>query len=514
MTPLNGHVAAAPSVEATATSLAAVLARFDWDQHLALDPQQRDVMHASVGTVTRVVQSGRRVYGLTTGFGPNASYEGSSSSSEQGLGLISHLCAGQGAPLSPDTTRLMIGLRLAGMARGYSGVSPGCWDDLAAAWNLGFTPVVPSLGSVSASGDLIPLAHAALALAGRGEAWQRQETGWCRVPAASALADIGLVARGWQAREALAFVNGTTASLAQALRNHWRIMTLCRAAACMTGVLVELLASSTEPYLVEVAMARNSRGQQTAANWIRSEVGVERRGGTGRCLQEPYSLRCAPQVIGAVLDQLAAQGELLLAEAAGCSDNPIVTVDDVIHAGNFHAASTGLCSDAHMTLVHQIAFLAERQLALALDPSSNGGRPPLLTPRPGPGSGLAGVQLAATSMVARIRQLASPATLTALPTNLNNQDIVPNALNGAIVVDQLVDLADLVLGSLALAVVQLSHLDGVRHPEDTLWSELQELSPPLAHDRPMHEEVRAASLALYRHSDAQLRTRRKEGIHD
>ncbi len=503
MTPLNGHFASAPAAQC-ASSLVALLDRYDWGRTLQLDEDQRRIMRCGEHSLKRVVASGRQVYGVTTGFGPNARYTSNSSSADQGLGLISHLAAGQGPPLPPDTTRLMIGLRLAGMARGHSGVSPESWDGLARAWNLGYTPVVPSLGSVSASGDLIPLAHAALSLAGSGEAWQRT-SGWARVPAHVALEELGLQRWRWHAREALAFVNGTTASLAQTIRNHCRILTMARAACALTGRLVEVLGSSTEPYLHAVAVARNSRGQGTAAAWIRAELSASHVGGTGRCLQEPYSLRCAPQVIGAVIDHLAGQGELLLAEAGGCSDNPIVTIDDVIHAGNFHAANAGLCSDAQATLVHQLAYLAERQLALILDPVSNGGRPPLLTPVPGPGSGLAGVQLAATSMVARIRQLAYPSTLTALPTNLNNQDIVPNALNGATVVAELLDLAELVLGSLALAVVQLNHLDGIG-PTPGLWSDLHDISAPLVDDRPLHEEVRAVSQLLSEHMAALVRS--------
>jgi histidine ammonia-lyase len=154
--------------------------------------------------------------------------------------------------------------------------------------------------------------------------------------------------------------------------------------------------------------------------------------------------------------------------------------------------------------VHQIAYLAERQLALILNPVSNGGRPPLLTPTPGPCSGLAGVQIAASSLVSRMRQLAYPSSLTSLPTNLNNQDIVPNALSGATVVAELADLAETVVGSLALAATQLGHLDGVAHPAGSLLAELADVVPSITVDRPLHGEVRDCWAFARRHAHFRL----------
>jgi histidine ammonia-lyase len=237
-----------------------------------------------------------------------------------------------------------------------------------------------------------------------------------------------------------------------------------------------------------------------AAAWIQQELSGTVRN-PARPLQEPYSLRCAPQVIGAVLDQSTGHEELLWREATGLSDNPVVVEGRVFHGGNFHAAPVGLCSDGQALLVHQLAFLVERQLALLLDPVTNCGLPMMLTPTPGTQSGLAGVQMAATSFVARIRQLASPCTITAIPSNLGNQDLVPMALNGANSVAEALDLAWLVMGSMAVAVTQWMYLrdesagpDGDRQSgkgqaSAGLWTTLRQGFVFLQKDRPLASDV-------------------------
>jgi len=169
-----------------------------------------------------------------------------------------------------------------------------------------------------------------------------------------------------------------------------------------------------------------------------------------------------------------------------------------LHGGNFHALPVGLCSDQIGLCAHQVAFLAERQIALLCDPVWNGGAPPMLTPTPGRGSGVAGVQLSATSFVSRIRQLAYPASLTPLPTNGGNQDHVPMSLNGANAVSESLDLGWLVLGSLALVLTQWTAVTARDNDPRGIWAELTEVSPPLDQDRPLAAEVRAARDALAR----------------
>lgn len=467
---------------------------------LALSDTDAARMNASADRLAEALAADAPVYGLTSGFGPLARFPAGVDDNAQGLNLVHHLAAGQGPPLDVATTRLTLGLRLAGMKRGYSGITPASWSALAEVFNAGFTPVVPAKGSVSASGDLLPLAHAALAFAGHGHAWRVTDGEPVVVPAAEELTRLGLRPVRWGARDALAFVNGSSASLAAALRNHVALVRSSWAAAVLTGRLVDVFGASTEPYADDVVDARGGfPGHARAVEWIRTQLSDETPAAKARALQEPYSLRCAPQVIGSVLDQLWSGEELLVREAEACSDNPVISATAVLHAGNFHAVNTGLVSDQHAVLAHQLAFLAERQLALVVEPASNGGLPALLASTPGATSGLAGVQIAASAMVSEVRQKALPATTTALPTNLSNQDIVPMSLVGALRTAEQVELVELVVASLGLAAAQAQHALGLR-PVTGLWAEVLAASPRLAADRPLSTEVHRVRDLLGRHA--------------
>ncbi|GLF97030.1 aromatic amino acid ammonia-lyase [Streptomyces yaizuensis] len=520
----------------------ALLERSGFGARLEPDPAQSRALAEGRAALEDLPRE-RSVYGVTHGFGPLVDHRADAAPGPQGIGLVHHLAVGQGEPLSPEVTRTMVWLRLRGMLLGHSAVSPEIWTALAQQWNAGFTPVVPREGSLSASGDLVPLAHAALAAAappgdraerppgapgtepGAGadvpvpgdspfirasgaRAWRRGAQGWEQMPAGAALAAHGLAPVHWEARSALAFVNGSSACLASALHNHRELTALARAAAGTTARLASLLGASAEAYDDALSRVRNQPGQRTAARWIRA--GLTARplpdgpgGGPARPLQERYSLRCAPQIVGAVLDQLEAQGAVLLDEAAGCSDNPVFVDGRLLHGGNFHAAPVALVCDSHGSSLHQLAFLLERQLALVVDPAVNGGLPPLLAPRPGAGSGLAGVQIAASSHLARIRQLAHPASLTALPTNLHNQDHVPMALNGANAVSDMLSRAWWILGSLLVALNQAGHLlapgTGGQEPRPGLWGLLAHRFPALDRDRPLAAEVVSAAALGRRH---------------
>nr|MDT0661756.1 aromatic amino acid ammonia-lyase [Micromonospora sp. DSM 115978] len=450
-------------------------------------------MQASAAVLAKVLAEDSPVYGITHGFGPLVAFTAADNAVEQGSGLIAHLGSAQGRPLSPEACRLVVWLRLNSMRKGYSAVSPEFWQVLANLWNAGFTPAIPRDGTVSASGDLQPLAHAALAHAGSGEAWVRGDDGrWDTRPSGQALAALDAEPIVWPAREALAFVNGTSVSLAVTILNHRSVLRLTRAVALLTARIARLLGSNPEAYHHGIGQARGQVGQLTVARWIREDLPAGMERDPRRPLQEPYSLRCAPQVLGAVLDQLNFLEEVLVREATGCTDNPICFEGELLHGGNFHAMPVGLASDQIGLCLQQVAFLAERQLALLCDSGYNGGMPPMLTPRPGAGSGLAGVQLSATSFVSRIRQLAYPASLTALPTNGGNQDHVPMALNGANSVAEATDLAWLVVGSLAVAATQRAAIGGAPADAAGLWADLAELSPPLERDRPLAAEVRGA----------------------
>nr|WP_255360278.1 aromatic amino acid ammonia-lyase [Nocardia sp. BMG51109] len=471
------------------------------------DDTARERMKRSFEVLSAEIDAQAPIYGVSRGFGPLAEFDADPDAGRHGLGLIDHLSAGQGEDLDIETTRLMLELRLSGMTRGYSGIDPERWEEIAEVLRAGFLPVVPATGSVSASGDLIPLAHAASAMSGNGLAWDLDGGTPVRVPADRRLRQLGLEPLTWRSRDGLAFVNGTSASLAAALGNQARLREQCWIAATLTGVIADLLRVNAEAYHDEVGVARGgSPGHAVAARWIRAQIAQPREARSARRLQEPYSLRCAPQIIGTVLDFHDAFAALLARERAGCSDNPVISEHGIYHAGNFYAITAGLVSDQHATLVHQLAFLAERQLAVVLHPASNGGLPPLLAGRPGATSGLAGVQIAATALLAEIRQLSAPATTTPVPTNLDNQDVVPMALMGALRAARQVRHADLVLGSLALGVAQLAHAGGQRPVAGRPWfAELLDATPLLVADRPLAAEVRALSAILRREARGRFR---------
>ncbi|WP_218952246.1 HAL/PAL/TAL family ammonia-lyase [Amycolatopsis anabasis] len=482
-------------------SLADIVRNAGWDSVLA-PCSDEDIarMEASAATVAKKLAADEPIYGLTQGFGPLVLFE-AESEMEQGKSLISHLGTGQGAPLAPEVCRLVVWLRLNSMRKGYSAVSPDFWQSLADLWNRGFTPAIPRHGTVSASGDLQPLAHAALGFTGFGDAWVRGGDGaWTTKPAAEALRDLGAEPFEWPVREALAFVNGTGVGLALSILNQQSALRLTRAVAALTGRFAQLIKANPEHYQPGLGIARGQLGQLTAARWIREELSANAERGGDRPLQEPYSLRCGPQVLGAVLDQLLHAGEVLQREAGGVTDNPITFEGEILHGGNFHAMPVGFASDQTGLAVQMAAYLAERQLGLLVSPTTNGDLPPMLTPRPGRGCGLAGVQISATSFISRIRQLVYPASLTTLPTNGWNQDHVPMALNGANSVAEALDLAWLAVGSLAVGLAQFATM--VDHPADESgpWAELAEISPPLDEDRPMAAEVRAARDLISEHA--------------
>lgn len=500
---MNGRTVLAPVAEHAAgdeqaiESVAAIVARAGWSARLTLSDEKSERMSRGRARLTELAAR-QQVYGLTRGFGPLAEHSADPDPLRQGGGLIDHLTVGQGTPLPAKETRVMVWLRLHGMTHGHSAVDPMVWQALADQWNRGFTPVVPQDGSLSASGDLVPLAHAAQAAAGSGEAWERVGTTWRQRPAAVLLAELGLAPVRWDARTALAFVNGTSAALARTLVNHRRLAALARAAAALTGRLACLLGSAPEPFGEELAAVRGHHGHAIAAALIRREFPDRPVVDAGRPFQEPYCLRCAPQVIGAVLDQVRLQESVLVTEATGCTDNPVLVGGRLHHGGNFHAAPVALVAEQQAVCVHQLAYLLERQLALAVHPDRNGGLPPLLARCPGGNSGLAGVQIAATSHLAAIRQRAYPASCTPVPTNLDNQDHVPMALNAANAVAEMLDRAWWIAASACHALVQIHRLTR-RAPEAALWTRLSERIPELVVDRPLATETAVVAAWLDSH---------------
>lgn len=435
----------------------------------------------------------RAVYGSTTGFGALVGFAGRADARDQADNTLAHLGAGQGAPLAPELVRATVLVRARSLAQGASGVAPGVLDALAAMLGTTFAPVVPRWGSVGASGDLVPLAAVAAALRGDGYA----DLDGRRLPAAEALRVAGLAPLELDGRDALALVNGTsltTAALALALATvrdaHGALVALSCLLADQLGCDDQFAdADLLERYGHPGAAAVGSRMRATLRGLVPS--------GT-RPLQEPYSIRCTPQLLGAALDALGYVEQVVTADLAGVSDNPLLFPEDdkVVHGGNFFGQPAAFAADLLAVVTAQLGNLAERQLDLLVDPSRNGGLPPMLAAGPGQQHGLQGVQLVSTALVAGLRRDATPASMQSLPTNLRTQDVVPFGTQGALRALDGSRTLHLLVGSLALGLRQASHV-GARRPTApacaALLDALRAAVRPVDPDRPLDQDVRTAA---------------------
>ncbi|MFF1920296.1 histidine ammonia-lyase [Streptomyces sp. NPDC058221] len=444
------------------------------------------------------------IYGATTGFGALVGYAGRTDEADQCDNTLAHLGAGQGPDLPKEICRASLLLRTWSLAQGLSGVSAEVVDRLAAMFATTFVPAVPRYGSVGASGDLIPLAYATQALRGRGHAYVDGR----RMPAADALTAAGLRPLTLDGRDALALVNGTSVTTAALALAHDSVRAAHRSLMDLTCLLADLL--GCDPGFLDGDLLR-AYGHSGAI-----DVGAQMRGtlagtvpsGT-RPLQEPYSIRCSPQLLGAAEDALRYVDGVVAADLGGVSDNPLFFHDDaengmagrgkVVHGGNFFGQPAAFAADLLASVTAQLGNLAERQLDLLMDPARNGGLPPMLATVPGAQHGLQGVQLATTAFVAEIRRCATPAGMQSLPTNLHNQDVVPFGTQAALRSYDMAELLGLLCGSLALGLRQTVHVGGRRPTSPAcagLLDALIEAIPPVDPDRPLDADVRAAAHLL------------------
>ncbi|MFJ9901115.1 aromatic amino acid ammonia-lyase [Streptomyces sp. NPDC091280] len=444
------------------------------------------------------LDSGAVVYGASTGFGPLVGYAGRTEAAEQCDNVLAHLTCGQGDDLPSSVVRAMLLVRLASLSRGHSAVTPGVLDFLAAALRTDFAPAVPRLGSVGASGDLIPLAHAVQALRGRGRAY----SGTTGMPAAAALARVRLQPLALDGRDALALVNGTSLTAAAAGLALARLQRAQSSALRLTALLADLLGCApafTSPAMLDVY--GHPDAVRVGATLRELLVGTVPTG--QRPLQEPYSIRCTPQLLGAAGAGLRHAGEMIGDDLGGISDNPLCFPEtgEIAHGGNFFGQPVAFAADLLTLVAVQMGNLAERQLDLLVDPQRNGGLPPMLAPDPGRQHAVQGVQLAATAMIAQMRRTATPASVQSLPTNGHNQDIVPFGTQAALNALDQAELLRLVQGSLALALRQAAYV-GARRPTApacaALLSELTEALLPIDPDRPLDVDVRLAADLLDR----------------
>ncbi len=421
-----------------------------------LDASCHSKIIASAKAVARILARHEPVYGINTGFGKLASVRISDDDllALQRNIVLSH-AAGVGEPMPVPIARLMMALKLASLAQGASGVQLATVEMLAGLLEKGLTPVIPAQGSVGASGDLAPLAHMAAAMIGTGEIW----VGDVRTPALEALADAGLSSLVLGPKEGLALLNGTQFSCAYALAGLFEAERLF-ASALLTGALsTEAAKGSDAPFDERIHALRGHKGQIETAAALRSlmsgsAIRASHLTGDTR-VQDPYCLRCQPQVMGAVLDMLRQAATTLLIEANGVSDNPLIfaDTDEALSGGNFHAEPVAFAADMIAMGLCEIGSIAERRIAMLVDPALSG-LPAFLTPRPGLNSGFMIPQVTAAALVSENKQRAYPASVDSIPTSANQEDHVSMAAHGA---RRLLGMAENVAGVLAieyLAAVQ------------------------------------------------------------
>jgi len=394
----------------------------------------RPAVEASAATVAGVLARGEVAYGVNTGFGKLAHTRiAAEDVAALQLNLVRSHAAGTGPALAGRIVRLVLLMKAASLARGFSGVRPAVIEALVGLLEAGVLPVIPAQGSVGASGDLAPLAHLTLVLIGEGEATLAEKR---VVPGAEALAAARLGPLTLAAKEGLALLNGTQVSTALALDGLFAAED-CLAAALVTGAMsVDAARGSDTPFEARIQDVRGHRGQADVAACLRallagSVIRESHRIGDPR-VQDPYSLRCQPQVMGAVLDLLRTAAATLATEANAVSDNPLVFAEagEIVSGGNFHAEPVALAADLLALAIAETGSLAERRIALLTDPGMTG-LPAFLAPDPGLNSGFMIAHVTAAALAAENKALATPRSIDSLPTSANQEDHVSMATHAA-----------------------------------------------------------------------------------
>lgn len=459
-----------------------------WQQPvtLTLDPRATTPIEQSVECVNDILASGRSAYGINTGFGLLAQTRIATQDLQnlQRSLVLSH-AAGVGEPLDENMVRLIMVLKVNSLARGFSGIRLSAIQALIAMVNAGITPWIPAKGSVGASGDLAPLAHMSLTLLGEGMA--RLQGEW--LPAAEALRVAGLTPITLAAKEGLALLNGTQVSTAFALRGLFESEDLFASALICGALSTEAALGSRVPFDARIHEARGQRGQiDTAALYrqlLTSDSAIARSHAQCSKVQDPYSLRCQPQVMGACLTQLRQAAEVLLIEANAVSDNPLVFAeqDDVLSGGNFHAEPVAMAADNIALALAEIGALAERRIALLMD-SHMSQLPPFLVHNGGVNSGFMIAQVTAAALACENKALAHPHSVDSLPTSANQEDHVSMAPGAG---RRLWAMAENTRG--VLAVEWLAAVQGLDMRTGLTTSPLLEQARHLLRERVAHYDV-------------------------
>jgi histidine ammonia-lyase len=454
-------------------------------------------MRDSLAVVERLVASdGAVIYGVNTGFGALAGRRiprGRLRELQRRL-VLSH-CAGAGPLLADGAVRLAIALKANAMARGHSGVRPLLVDSLLRLLERGICPCIPAKGSAGASGDLAPLAHLAHVLISGG----RARVGGRVLSGRAALARAGLEPVTLEPKEGLAFLNGTQVSAALALTALFQVERVFHAALVAGALSVEAARGGLVPFDPRIQEVRGQPGQADAARAYRALLaGSRMRGerGAGLRVQDPYSLRCQPQVMGACLDAIRHAASVLGREANAVTDNPLVFAADgaVLSGGNFHGEPVAMAADALAVAVAEIGALSERRTALLVD-SQMSGLPPFLAVEPGVSSGFMIAQIVAAALASANKGLAHPASVDSLPTSANQEDHVSMSAHAAYRLGEMIDNAAGVVAIELLAAAQGVDMLKPLRTSPALARALalvRRAAPFRAGDRPFDAEIAAA----------------------
>jgi len=452
---------------------------------------------AGARAIAAIVARGDAAYGVNTGFGRLATTHIPDDQLEllQRNLVLSH-AVGVGRPLAPPVVRLALALKVVTLARGHSGVRREVVEALLRLHAADVLPVIPEKGSVGASGDLAPLAHLASVLLGVGEVTVEGR----RVPAAEGLRHAGLAPMGLAAKEGLALLNGTQVSTALALHHLLDAEELWQGALVAGALSVDAAAGSVKPFDERIHALRGQPGQVDAAAAYRallagSGINVAHRD-CGK-VQDPYSLRCQPQVMGACLDQLRGAAEVLRREANGVTDNPLVFPDtlEVLSGGNFHAEPVALAADGMALALAEVGALSERRTALLIDATLSG-LPPFLVRDGGVNSGFMIAHVTAAALASENKSLAHPASVDSLPTSANQEDHVSMATFAARRLGEMADNTAAIVAIELLAAAQGVELRGP-HPTSPrlreVVGEVRALVPHYDIDRWFAPDIEAAT---------------------
>ncbi|MGZ2257507.1 histidine ammonia-lyase [Roseobacter sp. A03A-229] len=484
---------------ATLTDLEAI-----WrsDMAVVLDASARGPVEASAAVIAQAAQGDAPVYGVNTGFGKLASVRIAPDDTEtlQRNLILSH-CCGVGEDLEPATVRLMMALKLLSLGRGASGVRWEICAQIEAMLAQGVLPVIPVQGSVGASGDLAPLAHLAAVMIGEGEA----TFGGQRMPGAAALEKAGLTPVTLGPKEGLALINGTQFSTACGLVGLFEAWRAVRGAIVTSALSTDAIMGSTAPLRPGIHQLRGHQGQIDVAAAMAdllagSEIRESHREGDTR-VQDPYCIRCQPQVTGAAMDLLRFAGQTLEVEANAVTDNPLVIVEsgEILSGGNFHAEPVAFAADQIALAVAEIGAIAQRRVALMVDPTLSFDLPPFLTPEPGLNSGLMIAEVTTAALMSENKHLATPSSTDSTPTSANQEDHVSMAAHGARRLRKMTANLHVILGVEAMCAAQ-----GIEEraplttsmPLQSVMRQLRGAVPRLEQDRYLAPDIEAAASCI------------------